>query len=163
MKILPALIVLASLPILLYEKPVISPLATTTRVVWATQERVGSPQPTPTPQATIEPSIREHGEETSRTDEIIQEIQKVWGKEGHGEVAKAIAISYCESKFDERAYNWNTNGSEDFGIFQVNSIHKPTKDEMGNFQANIKKAKEIYDRAGKSWRPWACSKVLGIL
>lgn len=162
MRILPALVLVATISAFIYEKPVISPLSDTTRVVWATEKRVGSPQPTPTPEASIEPSIREHGESTSRTDAIIQEIQKVWGKEGHAEVAKAIAISYCESKWNERAYNHNTNGSEDFGIFQVNSIHKPTKDEMGNYQANIKKAKEIYDRAGKSWNPWACKKVIGL-
>lgn len=77
MRILPALVLVATIPALLYEKPVISPLSSTTRVVWATEKRVGSPVPTPTPQATIEPSIREHGESQSRTDEIKTQDQEV--------------------------------------------------------------------------------------
>jgi hypothetical protein len=172
MKILPALLVLISLPLFLYEKPIVSPLSNTQRIVWAKTEPMEESRPTSSPQAKepqpdrmeapIQPSIRTNGESESGTDKIIEEIQKVWGPEGHKEIARAIAIAYCESKFNERAYNWNTNGSEDFGVFQVNSVHKPTKDEMGNYQANIRKAKEIYDRAGKSWRPWACKKVLGF-
>ncbi|OCS23494.1 hypothetical protein CFVI02298_07535 [Campylobacter fetus subsp. venerealis cfvi02/298] len=36
------------------------------------------------------------------------------------------AIAKTESNFDIKAKNINTNGSSDYGLMQVNSIHEPT-------------------------------------
>lgn len=34
-----------------------------------------------------------------------------------------VNLAYCESKLDKEAYNVNTNGTIDLGLFQINSVH----------------------------------------
>jgi hypothetical protein len=36
---------------------------------------------------------------------------------------KAVKIVYCESRFKTDAVGYNRNGSNDKGVFQINSIH----------------------------------------
>ena len=66
----------------------------------------------------------------------------------------AVAIAFAESSGNARATNKNSNGSEDFGLWQVNSIHKPTEDEKFNPASNARKAYSIYQEAGSSFKPW---------
>ncbi|KHK49868.1 lytic transglycosylase [Ralstonia sp. A12] len=42
----------------------------------------------------------------------------------HGVNAQVLrAIGYQESHLNSQAHNWNRNGSEDLGMFQINTIH----------------------------------------
>lgn len=66
----------------------------------------------------------------------------------------AVAIMFAESSGNARATNKNSNGSEDFGLWQVNSIHKPSEEEKFNPAANARKAHQIYVEAGNSFKPW---------
>ncbi len=70
------------------------------------------------------------------------------------DIKTAVAIAYDESRFDTKAVGGpNSNGSKDFGLFQVNSVHKPTSDEKTQPLANTKKAYAIYKQQG--WKAWA--------
>jgi hypothetical protein len=73
---------------------------------------------------------------------------------------EALDISKCESGWREDAYNdKNKNGSNDGGVFQLNSIHGLPDEIRFNAKQNIKWAKEKYLR-DKSWGAWSCRKVL---
>lgn len=64
----------------------------------------------------------------------------------------------AESGCDPSAYNGaNSNGSNDAGLFQVNSIHVKSgligSDERFNAEANVRAAYAIYQGAG--WSAWS--------
>jgi len=73
----------------------------------------------------------------------------------------ALAISQAENgtRQCDRVSKPNSNGSVDTGVFQINSIHTPSKATMEGLKdclTNIKVAKTIYDRQG--WQPWSVYK-----
>lgn len=43
----------------------------------------------------------------------------------------ASAIIKCESNWDEDALHVNKNGSVDYGLFQINSVHKSDMAKLG--------------------------------
>lgn len=48
------------------------------------------------------------------------------------DIDTAIAVAECESKISQvRSYKKNTNGTYDFGVFQINAIHIPLARKMG--------------------------------
>ena len=68
----------------------------------------------------------------------------------------ALKVAGAESGWNPRAVNnKNKNGTSDFGLFQINSIHKPTAQEKTDPYANAKRAYKIWKDAGNKWRPWA--------
>lgn len=72
-------------------------------------------------------------------------------------------IVNCESKWDSKAYNpMNSNGSNDAGLWQINSIHKNIsfEDKM-DYKAATKWALEKRIRDG-SWSAWSCSRKLAV-
>ena len=74
------------------------------------------------------------------------------------QVAMAVAIAYAESGGDPAAVNnRNRNGSSDYGLFQINSVHKAklAKHNWRDPQENAKMAYLIWEEAGSKWRPWA--------
>lgn len=77
---------------------------------------------------------------------------------GFGEVilAEAVAIVLAESGGDTNAKGGpNSNGTYDWGLFQINDIHKPTQAEKVNPLANAQRAWKIYQQAGNSFKPWS--------
>lgn len=70
----------------------------------------------------------------------------------------ALAVAKCESGFRPTAYNQNSNGSYDAGIFQINSVHQARLDELGlnkwDVEDNIKFARLLHEEQG--WIPWVC-------
>lgn len=82
------------------------------------------------------------------------------------EAEAATAIAKCESGLRSNALGTNTNGTQDHGVFQINSVHfgkikaDNKKEWLMNPENNIKLARQIYDRQG--WSPWVCKKVLAM-
>jgi hypothetical protein len=88
---------------------------------------------------------------------IVQEFEVF----GPRVVREALDIAWCESKYKEKAENWNTNGSVDRGIFQISSIHGYSEHKLFAAWENINIAREMYRKQG--WRPWVCARKLGII
>lgn len=75
------------------------------------------------------------------------------------------AIAKVESNYNPRAINWNTNGSYDFGVMQINSIWAPTLgmerwNALGDICTNIKTGAMILascmEKYGYSWEAVGC-------
>lgn len=75
------------------------------------------------------------------------------------------AIAKVESDFKPRAINWNTNGSYDFGVMQINSSWAPTLglerwNTLGDTCANIKTGAWILatcmKKYGYTWEAIGC-------
>lgn len=71
-------------------------------------------------------------------------------------VATAVAVALAESGGEPTATNKNDNGTTDYGLWQINSIHKADLDS-GNWQNptdNARMAYNVFRRAGNSFSPW---------
>ena len=73
------------------------------------------------------------------------------------DLVTAIAIVLTENgSLDAKAVGGpNGDGTFDFGLWQINSVHKPTEAQKFNYAANTKLARRIYVDAKKSFTPWA--------
>src|SRR3990167_630705 len=90
--------------------------------------------------------------EASPGDPVIDYISFVFRKEGTRVVGKMISCAYGESKFNTDAYNYNTDGSDDLGIFQINSKHGYSIEDRRNYKKNIQMAYKIYKTQGlRAW------------
>lgn len=68
----------------------------------------------------------------------------------------AVAVAGAESSWRADATNDNTNGSRDYGMWQINTVHRAIL-AAGQWQdpaSNARMAKQVWDDAGGSWRPW---------
>lgn len=68
----------------------------------------------------------------------------------------AAAIALAESGGRSDATNTNKNGSKDYGLWQINSIHAAIL-KGGNWKDgpdNAEMAYKVYRNSGKSFRPW---------
>lgn len=98
-------------------------------------------------------------DQPARTEDIVAEITRVFGGEGKVVLRQALEISWCESKWSEKAFHINKDKSTDGGVFQINSVHRLSEEERFDFKSNIQKAYEIY-KAWKGWDAWACARYL---
>lgn len=65
----------------------------------------------------------------------------------------------CENKrFDPKAVHYNTNGTVDRGLFQINSVHGG--EELLDWKTNIDKAYQIYHASGDKFTAWSCAWVI---
>ena len=91
-------------------------------------------------------------------EEVKLAIRDIWGKKAE----QAIKLSYCESRHDLSAVNYDDaliTGMPSWGLFQINA---KKFDGWDNAWYNTKIAKEMYDKRG--FTPWKnCSKALGLL
>lgn len=68
------------------------------------------------------------------------------------EVAKRIA--FAESSYREKAVNHNTNGSNDMGVYQINSIHNVPDTCRLDAKCNIEWAMDYMSKNGfNAWYP----------
>jgi Lysozyme like domain len=72
------------------------------------------------------------------------------------ELAPAVAIALAESSGDPHATNHNSNGSTDYGLWQINSIHSQilASGRWDDPASNGKMAFKVYSDAGKKFTPW---------
>jgi cell wall-associated NlpC family hydrolase len=73
------------------------------------------------------------------------------------QVPMAVAVAGAESGYRPGATNHNTNGSTDFGEWQINSVHA---DLLGgrnwaDLNENAWMAYQVWRQAGGSWSPWS--------
>jgi hypothetical protein len=108
----------------------------------------------PLPKGFMETQIQIIYAKDEAGDEIVDEISKVFKKEGTKMVGKAIACAYSESKLNPNAYNFNSNGTGDYSIFQVNSVHIPKYGDKftHDWKENIRVAYDLYKKNG--WKIW---------
>jgi hypothetical protein len=68
----------------------------------------------------------------------------------------AVAVALAESGGRIDATNHNSNGSTDYGVWQINSIHADefTKHPQWWSVENADMAHDIWAGAGNSWKPW---------
>ena len=73
------------------------------------------------------------------------------------QVAVAVAVALAESAGYPTATNHNTNGSIDFGLWQINTVHGAllTTGAWCVPADNAAMAHTVWTRAGGSWTPWA--------
>lgn len=73
---------------------------------------------------------------------------------------RMASIVDCESKFNLKAKNINTNGSIDWGLFQINSVHVPNAFKLGidlqTIEGQFEYARYLIKRNGT--RDWVCSR-----
>jgi hypothetical protein len=97
--------------------------------------------------------IREEETRPTKTN-VISYIAKTFESEGAAVQVRAIRCFYSESGLRTEAYNFNSNGTEDRGVAQINSVHGMKPEDAHDYRKNIEKAYEIYKQAGKTFRPW---------
>jgi hypothetical protein len=69
----------------------------------------------------------------------------------------AAAIAMAESGGRPEVTNVNTNGSTDYGLWQINSVH-PDLLRQGNWKdpaVNARMARAVYTQAGSKFTPWS--------
>lgn len=102
--------------------------------------------------------------EMTEKQQIMSYIVEVFGDDADKLI---IMVSTCEnSEFNQEATNWNSNGTFDKGVTQINSIHisgkefPVCKEAHNSWKANIDCAKAIKDKYG--FKAWSCSHKINI-
>ena len=78
------------------------------------------------------------------------------------EIATATAVALAESGGETTATNdKNTNGSVDYGLWQINTVHGSLLNQGDKFNPldNAKMALTVWQRAGSKWTPWTVYKT----
>ena len=74
-------------------------------------------------------------------------------------ISLGIAIAMAESGGDPAIKGGpNSNGTYDYGLFQINQIHNPTAQNWADPVVNAGMALKIYRDAGNKWLPWSTYK-----
>jgi len=76
------------------------------------------------------------------------------------EVENALIVCFWESSFRDRAINYNSN-SVDRWLFQINSYYHWNKYLWENIfdpKINVRVAKQVFEEAWNSWKPWVAAK-----
>ncbi|MDO8430390.1 MAG: hypothetical protein Q7S72_00145 [Candidatus Taylorbacteria bacterium] len=126
--------------VVLANKPLISPIPNDFIVY--------NPDITPTPTYNPNPTKAE----------VVAEVARVFESEKPEVLKKALDISFCESKWNAKAYNFNSNHTGDHSVFQVNDVHTSRFGNTfkTNWKENIQVAHKIYKKQG--WGPWVCNR-----
>lgn len=91
------------------------------------------------------------GDNRVKTPEEIREEVKEKAKGKVKDLNLFMANAFCESHFDQYAINWNTNGTYDAGIFQINSIHKIPNSCLFDIDCATEKAIEMWNINPNAW------------
>ena len=83
-----------------------------------------------------------------------------WAREagfGESSLPMAVAIAHAESGGNASAVNnANSNGSSDYGLMQINSVHSDLLSKFNKFDPvdNMRMAYQI-SNGGTNWKPWS--------
>ena len=72
---------------------------------------------------------------------------------------EGVAIAHCESRYKLDAYNINRNGSNDAGVWQINSIHGLSDDCRFDLKCSTDWVIEKVKR-DNGWTAWTCNKII---
>lgn len=94
------------------------------------------------------------------TMETVLRYAAAAGFSGIKDLPTAGAIAFAESSGNPSATNKNRNGSTDYGLFQINSVHGSLlkQGQWSNPLDNAKMAYKVYADAGNSFKPWTTYK-----
>lgn len=99
---------------------------------------------------------------TKYSPEAVESVIEYWFPEPEYQ-GLAKSIFRCESKYNNLAVNWNDiklNGHASVGVAQVSLLHKYEFEYLLNPYNNLKVARELFEKSGKSFRPWLnCMKI----
>lgn len=97
-------------------------------------------------------------------------FKKYFPKEEEARIMRAISLAESQGQQKPKP-NRNTNGSIDFGFFQINTVHKKKGETIAQFhqrmsdlEANFKEARRILDTQGlTAWSTYNDGKYLTYL
>lgn len=90
-------------------------------------------------------------------DEIMKYVINKFSPFGKDATLWALNCFDSESGYNEKAINFNKDGSIDRGVGQVNSVHNFDADKLMEYKYNVDKTLEIYKSSGKwAWYGSAC-------
>lgn len=108
------------------------------------------------------------------TEEVLSLVRKFFPDE---EVGNAMAVSRCESGHRNVVGARNSNGTRDYGIFQINdggtlqaalrrvgvsySSTSEARDHALDPLTNVRMASVIWESRG--WQPWTCAAKVGVV
>lgn len=91
--------------------------------------------------------------------ELAKLCLKYWTPE---EAVLAVALAGAESGYRIRGRNYARNKTNDYGVFQINEIHKPDLDRIYEPEYNVQQAYRIFTsrkhRDGVGWTAWVAYK-----
>ncbi|AXV10272.1 Rare lipoprotein A (plasmid) [Euzebya pacifica] len=70
------------------------------------------------------------------------------------DLVRAVAVAYAESRNDPNAVGNNTDGSRDYGLWQINSVHSPPVPDIFDPAVNANYAYSIFAQRDYTWFPW---------
>jgi hypothetical protein len=86
-------------------------------------------------------------------------IRQEWEKAG-AKWEEVYMVVQAESRWNKDAWNCNTNGTLDAGLYQHNSVHKIPLSCLTDIECSTKEAIKLYREQG--WTPWVGAKKLGL-
>jgi Lysozyme like domain len=90
------------------------------------------------------------------SDAQVAAAAHIGGWTGENQIVTATAVALAESGGDPTAKGGpNSNGTFDWGLFQLNDVHNPTDAEKSQTIPNAQRAYKIWVAAGHSFKPWA--------
>lgn len=88
-----------------------------------------------------------------RVSEVRETVLAMLSDEGISSIT-ADRIITCESTWNPRAYNVNKNGSNDAGLWQINSVHGLSVEDRMDVEKSTRFAIKLIKTQG--FKPWVC-------
>jgi len=135
-------------------------------------EKKSEPEVIKTPEPTIAPFPTARPKEAEKPNAIEDEIRLVFGE--HADKAMLLlkgrgAGTCAENRgLNPDAINTNSDGSKDWGVFQINDHWHGFNKAVNNKRyltdpaINIRIAWRLFETSGYSFKLWTCGKAYGI-
>lgn len=96
---------------------------------------------------------------TTQRQEIENYVREVFGDDAERGLRM---LEECENRtLGVDRINWNSNGTWDFGLWQINQVHGYTREQLADYKFNTDVAYKIFVNAGYSYSPWTCAETAG--
>jgi len=92
-------------------------------------------------------------------NEVEKYIVKIFGDDAERGIRM---LKTCENRsLATNAINYNSNGTWDFGLWQINEVHGYTIEQLSDHKFNTRVAYKIFKMGGNSFYYWTCGYVAG--